>query len=100
MRTDVHHWEIVIALAIAISYETFALALNGGISISAAIVRFVTAGVLTWAGVALIERLWDAYSRAARQRQFEDYLRQRAELARETNQRAPGYAAKMNEPNK
>lgn len=93
MRTDVHHWEIVIALAIAISYQTFGAAFSGGISLSSAIVRFVTAGVLSWAGVAMIERLWDAYSRAARQRQLEDYLRQRAELARQTHPRSPGRPA-------
>ena len=97
MRIDIRHWEIVIAIAIAISYQSFEAAFAGAISISAAIVRFVTAGALSWAAVALWERLWDAYSRAARQRQLEEYLRHRAETGRSMSSKTPNFP--MQDPN-
>ncbi len=90
MPPGVRHWEVVIALAIVVSYGTIETAFTGGIDISAAIVRFVLAGSLSWAAVALVERLWSAYAQTARQRQLEDYLAKRAEFAKEADDRRMG----------
>lgn len=81
MLPGVRNWEIVIVIAIAISFHSIEEALGGSVSAPTAIVRLVLAGLLSWAAVALFEGLWHSYSSAARQRQLTDFIRQRLEAA-------------------
>ena len=83
MPPGVRNWEIVLVLALAISYHSLAGALDGGVNASTALIRLVMAGVVSWAGVAVLERMWVSYSNVARQRQLTQYLE------RQTEQHAP-----------
>lgn len=78
----VRRWELVIALALVVSSRSLAEAFDGAVTTTAACVRFVLAGLVCWAAVAILERLWDTYSRLTRERQLTEFLERRAEVAR------------------
>jgi hypothetical protein len=78
----VANWEIVLALALGISFRSIEEALAGAIGPASAIVRFILAGLVSWAAVALLERMWTTYSNTARQRELSRYLEQRAARAK------------------
>lgn len=81
MLPGVRNWEIVIIIALGISFRSIEQALSGGVTASTAIVRFVLGGLLSWAAVAVVERLWYSYSSAARQRQLAEFIRDRLEAS-------------------
>lgn len=90
MPPGVRNWEIVIIIAIAISFRSIEEALAGSVNASTAIIRFVLAGVLSWAAVALFEGLWHSYSNSIRQRQLVDFIRQRIDASEEAMQNPGG----------
>lgn len=79
--------ELVLAAAIAASLPMLPSFLDGAISVAAALVRFAVALALCWAAIALVERVYDTYSRQARSAEI-----QRAvdEARRLRGQRPPG----------
>lgn len=79
----------VIIGAIVLTLPSIDQAFGGGISAAACLVRFVLALVLCWAFGAIIERLFDTYSRQARQ----------SELARRLQQIAAARAALVTQAN-
>lgn len=81
MLPGVRNWEIVIVIAIGISFRSIEEALGGSVNVSTAIIRFVLAGLLSWGAVALFEGLWHSYSNSIRQRQLGEYIRQRIEAS-------------------
>jgi len=72
--------ELVVAAAIAVSLPMLPAFASGAISPASALVRFAIALALCWAVGAVIERVYDAYARQARdaavRRQLEDARRQ------------------------
>jgi hypothetical protein len=96
MPPGVRNWEIVLVLALAISYHSIAGALDGGVDPAVALVRLVMAGVVSWAGVAVLERMWVSYSNVARQRQLTQYLERQAEHAQPVaQQNAAGHSTEL-----
>lgn len=59
--------ELVVAAAIVLCLPSLPSVLDGGLSPSSAIIRFAVAIALCWAAGAVIERVYDTYSRQARQ---------------------------------
>ena len=82
MLPGVRNWELVIVVAFVVSFRSIEEALGGSVTAATAIVRFVLGGLVSWAAIALLERIWTSYSNAARQRQMAEYMRQRSERAR------------------
>ena len=74
----VRHADRVILLAIVLSFPAIRSAFSGALSPAALCIRFVAALLLCWAGGAVIERVFDTYSRQARQTEI---ARQIARLA-------------------
>ena len=66
----------VILAAIILSIPSFRDAFGGDMSIAALFVRLALALVLCWAGVAIIERVYDNYSRQARQKELARQLQE------------------------
>ena len=62
--------ELVAAAAIVICLPSLPSVLDGGLSPSAALVRFALAMALCWAVGAVLERVLDTYSRQARQNEI------------------------------
>lgn len=62
--------ELVLLAAIAVSLPMLPSIMNGGISLASGFIRFAIAIALCWAAGALIERVYDTYSRQARQAQI------------------------------
>ena len=59
--------ELVVAAAIVLCLPSLPSVLDGGLSPASAFIRFAVAIALCWAGAAIIERVFDTYSRQARQ---------------------------------
>lgn len=59
--------ELVLAAAIALSLPMLPSVLDGGISVASGFIRFAIAIALCWGAGAVIERVYDTYSRQARQ---------------------------------
>lgn len=79
--------ELVLLAAIVVSLPMLPSILNGGISVASGCIRFAIAIALCWAAGAVIERVYDTYSRQARQAQIRKSIeeaRARMEQARET----------------
>jgi hypothetical protein len=79
----VKRMELVIVAAIVVSLPSFAQAFNGGITASAALVRFGLALLVCWALGAIVERTIETYAREARQKEIERRVAQ-ALAARES----------------
>ncbi len=62
--------ELVLLAAIVLSLPMLPSILNGGISVASGCIRFAIAIALCWAAGAVIERVYDTYSRQARQTQI------------------------------
>ena len=62
--------ELVLLAAIVLSLPMLPSILNGGISVASGCIRFAIAIALCWAAGAVIERVYDTYSRQARQAQI------------------------------
>lgn len=80
--------ELVLLGAIVLSLPMLPSVLDGGITVASGFLRFGIAIALCWAAGALIERVYDTYSRQARQAQIRKAIEEaRARLeqpARET----------------
>ena len=79
--------ELVLLAAIVVSLPMLPSILNGGISVASGCIRFAIAIALCWAAGAVIARVYDTYSRQARQAQIRKSIeeaRARMEQARET----------------
>ncbi|MGH8980036.1 MAG: hypothetical protein ACRDWE_03300, partial [Acidimicrobiales bacterium] len=63
--------ELVLAAAMALSLPMLPSIMNGAISVASGFLRFAVALALCWAAGAVIERVYDTYSRAARQAQIQ-----------------------------
>lgn len=74
----VRHADRVILLAILCTSPAIRAAFSGALSPAALCIRFVAALLLCWAGGAVVERVFDTYSRQARQTEI---ARQIARLA-------------------
>lgn len=61
--------ELVLMAALVLSLPMLPSVLDGGISVASACIRFAIAIALCWAAGAVIERVYDTYSRQARQAQ-------------------------------
>lgn len=82
MIVHVRRPELVVAAAIAVSLPMLPSFLDGAISVASALVRFALALVLCWAASALVERVYETYSRQARHAEIQravDEARRRAE---------------------
>lgn len=78
--------ELVLLAAIVVSLPMLPSILSGGISVASGCIRFAIAIALCWAAGAVIERVYDTYSRQARQAQIRKSIeeaRARMEQARE-----------------
>lgn len=62
--------ELVLLAAIVVSLPMLPSVMNGGISVASGFLRFGVAIALCWAVGAVIERVFDTYSRQARQAQI------------------------------
>ncbi len=86
--------ELVLLAAIVLSLPMLPSILNGGISVASGCVRFAIAIDLCWAAGAVIERVYDTYSRQARQAQIRRSIEEaRARIdqqAREAASNGPG----------
>lgn len=78
MLPGVRNADRVVIGALVLSLPSFEQAFTGGISVAAAFVRFALALLVCWGFGALIERLFDSYSRQARQ---SDLARRMQQLA-------------------
>jgi predicted naringenin-chalcone synthase len=67
--------ELVVLAAIVVSLPSIDLLLNGSLGLAAALIRFTIAVAFCWAGGAILETLFDTYSRQARQRELEQRIR-------------------------
>lgn len=67
----VKRMELVLVAAIVVSLPSFVEAFNGGITVAAALVRFVLALLVCAAIGAIVERTLDTYAREARQKEIE-----------------------------
>lgn len=86
--------ELVLLAAIVLSLPMLPSILNGGISVASGCIRFAIAIALCWAAGAVIERVYDTYSRQARQAQIRRSIEEaRARIdqqAREAASNGPG----------
>lgn len=83
--------ELVLLAAIAVSLPMLPSILNGGISLASGFIRFAIAIALCWAAGALIERVYDTYSRQARQAQIRKAVEEaRARLEQPAQAKRPG----------
>lgn len=78
--------ELVLLAALLLSLPMLPSILNGGISVASGFLRFAVAIALCWAVGAVIERVYDTYSRQARQAQ----IRKAIEQARARFEKGPG----------
>lgn len=62
--------ELVLLAALVLSLPMLPSILDGGISLASGCIRFAVAIALCWAAGAVIERVYDTYSRQARQAQI------------------------------
>jgi hypothetical protein len=89
--------ELVLLAALVLSLPMLPSVLDGGISVASGFLRFGVAIALCWAAGAVIERVYDTYSRQARQAQIrkaiEDARARMDKAARETTAKGPGPAA-------
>jgi hypothetical protein len=67
--------ELVVLAAIVVSLPSIDLLLNGSLALAAALFRFAIALAFCWGGGAILETLFDTYSRQARQRELEHRIR-------------------------
>jgi hypothetical protein len=74
----VRHADRVILLALVLSAPAIVQTFGGALSPAALFIRYVGALLICWAGGAVIERVFDTYSRQARQTEI---ARQIARLA-------------------
>lgn len=77
----VRNWEVVVGLALLVTLPSIIQALDGAVDVTGVFVRFLLAGLLSWACVAVIERMWGRYNRMARQRLLEELLERRRQIA-------------------
>jgi hypothetical protein len=86
--------ELVLLAALILSLPMLPSIMSGGISVASGFLRFGVAIALCWAAGAVIERVYDTYSRQARQTQIRkaiDEARARMEQpGRETGTSRPG----------
>lgn len=86
--------ELVLLAALVLSLPMLPSIMSGGISVASGFLRFGVAIALCWAAGAVIERVYDTYSRQARQTQIRkaiDEARARMEQpGRETGTSRPG----------
>jgi hypothetical protein len=68
--------ELVLLAALVLSLPMLPSILNGGISLASGFLRFAVAIALCWAAGAVIERVYDTYSRQARQAQIRKAIEQ------------------------
>ena len=66
--------ELVLAAALVVSLPVLASVLSGGITVASGLLRFAVALALCWAAGSVIERVYDAYSRQARQNQIREAI--------------------------
>lgn len=62
--------ELVLLAALVLSLPMLPSVMDGGISVASGFLRFAVALALCWAAGAVIERVYDTYSRQARQTQI------------------------------
>jgi len=85
--------DLVVAAALALSLPMLPSIMNGGISLASGFLRFAIALALCWAAGAVIERVYDTYSREARQAQIRKAIeeaRARLEQPHEGHTPQPG----------
>jgi hypothetical protein len=66
----------VILFAMLLCLPTIMQTFNGGLAMESALERFALALMLSWAGGAIVERLFDNYSRQARQNELARRIQQ------------------------
>ena len=76
----VRHADRVIIGAILLSVPSIREAFSGALSPAAALVRFVAALLICWVGGAVIERVYDTYTRQARQTEIARQIQRLAAL--------------------
>lgn len=82
--------DLVVIAALALSLSMLPSILNGGISLASGFLRFAIALALCWAAGAVIERVYDTYSREARQSQVRKAIEEaRARLAQPEDGHTP-----------
>lgn len=82
--------ELVVAAAIAICLPSLPSLLDGGLSPAATLVRFAVALAICWAAGAVIERVYDTYSRQARQAEIRRSVEEaRAHFSRQREPQPP-----------
>jgi len=74
--------ELIVLAAIALTLPSFPAALAGAIGAAALFIRFALALALCWGAGAVIERVYDTYSRQYRQREIEDLVTRMREARR------------------
>ena len=67
--------ELVVLAALVVSLPSIDLLLDGSLGLATALFRFAVAVAFCWAGAAILETLFDTYSRQARQRELEQRIR-------------------------
>ena len=82
--------DLVVAAALALSLPMLPSSMSGGISLASGFLRFAIALALCWAAGAVIERVYDTYSRQARQAQIRKAIEEaRARLEQPEDGRSP-----------
>lgn len=66
--------DLVVMAALALSLPMLPSIMDGAISLASGLLRFAVAIALCWAAGAVIERVYDTYSRQARQEQIRKAL--------------------------